>query len=83
MQKSVLVPPMGFVGFSQSSQATRNEFGRAAGSRSSAAPRSRRRSKSASKKRVSRRTGKKRSGNKLKFGSPAWQKKYKVGKYKK
>lgn len=46
----------------------------------------RRRRRRGKKAKATRRKGKKRGtkkGRKMKFGSPAWQKKYKVGKYRK
>lgn len=79
---AMLIPPGGFAGFAQMTPASRIALSR--GSTSRAAPRRRRRSKkaSASRSKVAR-NGRKASGRKLKFGSPAWQKKYRVGKFAK
>lgn len=66
---SAFVPPGGFVGFSQMTPASRAALLPRSGSRSS----SRRRRKAAKSKKT--RT-KRSSGRKLKFGSPAWRKKY-------
>jgi len=75
-----IVPPGGLAGFAQMTPATKARFGQAVrGTRT--AGRRRRRSKGSAKKRVTR--ARKSSGRKMKFGSPAWQKKYKVGKFRK
>lgn len=72
-----LVPPGGFAGFSQMTPASRAALGQASGG--PARGRRRRKSKSASRPvRSKRARGSKRKGQgrKLKFGSPAWRKKY-------
>lgn len=74
----VIVPPGGFAGFQQQTPASRAAMfprGRASGTRT------RKRRTKAPKVRKARRA--KRSGGKMKFGSPAWQKKYKVGAFRK
>jgi hypothetical protein len=73
-----IVPPGGFAGFSQMTPASRVALSR--GTRTSG-PRRRRASNRAAPKRR-RSSARKRNGRKMKFGSPAWQKKYKVGKYR-
>jgi hypothetical protein len=76
---SIIVPPGGFAGFSQMTPASRASLFR--GSRGP----SRRRAATRKRRKV-RASGKKRRSNgkrKLKFGSPAWQKKYKVGRFRK
>lgn len=77
---SLVVPPGGFAGFSQMTPASR-----AALSRSVSRPRSRKRRASTGGKRSSRtRSSRKRGGTrKLRFGSLAWQRKYRVGKFAK
>lgn len=79
---SLIVPPGGFAGVAQMTPASRqalSPMGRAA-------VRSSRRQGvkvgSVRRRRKTRAKGK-RSGRKMKFGSPAWQKKYKVGKFAK
>lgn len=72
------MPPGGVAGFAQMTPASRIALTR--GTRGSAAPRRRRR-KSAAASRPRR--ARKSSGRKLKFGTPAWQKKYRVGKFAK
>ena len=74
------VPPGGFAGLSQMTPASRAALSPGGTTTRSSG---RRRRKSAKKTRRAS-SGKKRSGGrKLKFGSPAWQKKYRVGKYAK
>jgi len=76
----MIVPPGGHAGFTQMTPASKAAWfqpSRSSGSR-------RKRSKKARAARsTSSRSSRKRSkgGRKMKFGSPAWQKKYKVGKY--
>jgi len=78
------IPPGGYLGFAQMVPAARaalagqtaQRFGSVMQSRSGGA---RRRKKA----KAARRAGASNKGRKMKFGSPAWQKKYKVGKYKK
>ena len=79
------VPPGGFAGFSQMAPASKASL--FPGGRTRTGSGVRRRRKGSSSKRTTRarvvRAGKSRKGRKMKFGSPAWQKKYKVGKYRK
>lgn len=74
---------MGFAQLPAASKWALLGYGRKGGARSASAPRRRRRKAKA----VARRTKKRASGgrrkSKLKFGSPAWQKKYKVGRFNK
>jgi hypothetical protein len=76
----VIVPPGGFAGFSQMTPASKASLFRGGPARSSGR---RRRTKGTKRKRGV--LAKKRGGRKtrMKFGSPAWQKKYKVGKFAK
>lgn len=71
------VPPGGFVSNSQQTVAARAAQGQYA--RSAMTTRTRRRKKSKSAK---KRAKKRASGRKLKFGSPAWRKKFMKGKRK-
>jgi len=75
----MFIPPGGAAGFVQMTPASRLALTRGT-TRTAASPRRKRRraSKAAAPKRRA-----KASGRKMKFGSPAWQKKYKVGKYRK
>lgn len=76
-----IVPPGGFAGFSQMTPASRVALfpgGRSA-SRSSGRRKKARRSKTARSSSSTRRSG----SRKPKFGSPAWQKRYRVGKFAK
>lgn len=80
MASGLIVPPGGFAGFNQMTPASRGALlapGRGGGGGR------RRRRKTAKKATRRRASGKKRSGGKLKFGSPAWQRKYKVGRFAK
>lgn len=77
MASSFIVPPGGFAGFQQMTPASRASL--FPGGRGRATTGRRRRKKSASRKT----TRAKRGGRKMKFGSPAWQKKYRVGKFAK
>ena len=72
-----IVPPGGFAGFSQMTPASRAALGRVGGTGNG----KRRRRKKA--RAASKRTRSAKGGRRMKFGSPAWQKKYKVGKFKK
>ena len=74
----MIIPPGGFAGFSQMTPASRIALTQ--GSTRSTGVRRRRRSKRASRSK-SARSGRSKSGRKMKFGSPAWQKKYRVGKF--
>lgn len=78
---SIIVPPGGFQGFSQMTPASRAALGGVR--RGSGARRKTKRVKRAKSTRRASTKRAKRSGRKMKFGSPAWQKKYKVGKYRK
>lgn len=64
------VPPGGFAGFSQMTPASKRALTPMGSMRATG----RRKRKSATK--AKRRTGGKAKGRKLKFGSPAWRKKY-------
>lgn len=66
-----VVPPGGFAGFSQMTPASRAALG-GRGSRSSGTRRRRKKKAKAVRRASSRRA----KGRKLKFGSPAWRKKY-------
>lgn len=72
-----VVPPGGFAGFSQMTPASRARLSQIPGSRGGG--RRRRRKAVKAKGRRRRTSGKGR----MKFGSPAWQKKYRVGKFAK
>lgn len=78
-----IVPPGGFSAFAQMTPASRAALG---GNTRTARPGRRRRRKGSTSKRT-RSAGRVRAGGKrksrMKFGSPAWQKKYKVGKFRK
>ena len=77
-----IVPPGGFAGFSQMTPASRAALSRGGASRGSSSRRRRRKSGRVKAKRG--RSAKRRaSGRKMKFGSPAWQRKYRVGKFAK
>lgn len=77
----MIVPPGGFAGYAQMTPASRAAWsGR--GTISSGGRRKKSRSKRLKRSATSARTPR-RSGRKLKFGSPAWQKKYRVGKFAK
>lgn len=72
-----IVPPGGFAGFSQMTAASRRAL--TAGRTTTGTRRKRRKKASAKRgKRAAR-----AKGRKLKFGSPAWRKKYGTGKRKK
>jgi hypothetical protein len=66
------VPPGGFAGFSQMTPASRAAL---VGTRRAPASRKRRKKASGSRSKVAR-NGRSKGGRKLKFGSPAWRKKY-------
>lgn len=65
-----IVPPGGFAGFSQMTAASRAALSKFGSRRTTG---KRRKARASSRKRTSSR---KRKGRKLKFGSPAWRKKY-------
>lgn len=74
-----IVPPGGFAGFSQMTPASRAALGRVGGTPYKRGRRKRgKKAKGSSTRR--RASG---GGRKIKFGSPAWRKKYKLGKAKK
>lgn len=73
------VPPGGLAGFNQMTAASRRALFPSGSGRATTGRR--RRTKSSSRRRM--RTRAKSGGRKLKFGSPAWQRKYKVGKFAK
>jgi len=74
------IPPGGYAGFAQMTPASRLALTR--GTTMSRGTKRRRKSKKTKTKRAGKRRSTKRK-SKMKFGSPAWQKKYKVGKYRK
>lgn len=74
----LIVPPGGFAGYSQMTPASRA----ALGSRGPAARRTTKRRRK-TKAKATRRAKRSSGGRKMKFGSPAWQKKYRVGKFAK
>jgi hypothetical protein len=77
---AMIIPPGGMAGFAQMTPASRLALTGVSAARSPA----RRRRKSTKKAaRASRGRGTRKSNGKMKFGSPAWQKKYKVGKFAK
>jgi len=82
---TLIVPPGGFSGFSQMTPASRAALGtpnwRQKGLKRK---KTRRKSKAKSRRAIRSASPRKRrtSGRKMKFGSPAWQKKYKVGKFR-
>jgi len=76
-----IVPPGGFAGFSQMTAATRARFAQGVGRTRTSSGRRRRRKGSTKKVRARARSRSRKS--RMKFGSPAWQKKYRVGKYNK
>jgi hypothetical protein len=77
---TLIVPPGGFQGFSQMTPASKAALGARRGS----TKRKKTRRKASKVARRARATTRRAKGSrKMKFGSPAWQKKYKVGKYRK
>lgn len=82
MPHSFTIPPGGAIGFSQMMPASRWAllgYGRGGGS-TRGTSRKRRKAKRATRK-AKRASGKRKT--RMKFGSPAWQKKYKVGRFNK
>jgi len=79
MGNGIVVPPGGFAGFAQMAPASKASLFpsgvRSTGTR-------RRRKAKARGKRKARASGSRTRGRKIKFGSPAWRKKYKLGKKK-
>jgi len=74
---SFVVPPGGFAGFAQMTPASRASLFPGTATRTGGRTR-RRKGKRAKTVRAKRRS----KGRKIKFGSPAWRKKYKLGKRK-
>lgn len=74
---AMIIPPGGFAGFAQMMPASRIALTK--GTRAGGGTRRRKRKAKATMRRASR---KRSGGRKMKFGSPAWQKKYRVGKYR-
>lgn len=74
----VIIPPGGFAGFSQMTPASRARLSQIPRGNGGGGRRRRRKAKKAASGRR-RRSG----GRRLKFGSPAWQKKYRVGRFAK
>lgn len=79
MANNMVVPPGGFQGFSQMAPASQRALFPGGGR----SPK-RRKAKSSSRRTTKRAKSArgKRAGRKIKFGSPAWRKKYKLGKKK-
>lgn len=73
------IPPGGYAGFAQMTPASRLALSSSLGSNRGGGRR-RRKKKTAKRAKRAKRAS---SGRKMKFGSPAWQKKYKVGKFRK
>lgn len=87
MASGLIVPPGGFAGFSQMTVASRAALSRGGSSRGPSRSRRRKGRKTKARrpisaKRSTRRT-KRGGGRRMKFGSPAWQRKYRVGKFAK
>jgi len=77
-----IVPPGGFMGFAQMTPASRLSLGQR-GTRGTSKRRRKKGKKTRKASSTRRRKSTKKRKSKMKFGSPAWQKKYKVGKYAK
>lgn len=75
-----IVPPGGLAGFAQMTPASKRSLFSGPRGSGRAPTRKRRRKATKARTRKSRKSG---GGRKMKFGSPAWQKKYKVGKFRK
>lgn len=75
---TTIVPPGGFVGFNQMTPASQRALFPSRGGGNGGTRR--RRAKKSPKRAAKARRG---TGRKMKFGSPAWQKKYKVGRFAK
>ena len=78
---NMIVPPGGHAGFSQMTPASRVAL--FPGQRSRGASRKRSGTSRRRRSTSTRKRGSSKSGRKLKFGSPAWQKKYGVGRFAK
>lgn len=72
---NIVVPPGGFAGFSQMTPASRASLFPPGSRRASTSGKRRKKGKRA-------KTARRKAGRKIKFGSPAWRKKYKLGKKK-
>ncbi len=70
---SLRIPPGGFAGFAQMTPASRLALAEAANNRAPTRRRKRRTVRKAARKSAARKKG---NARKLKFGSPAWRKKY-------
>jgi hypothetical protein len=79
---SFFVPPGGFSGFSQMTPASKAALTGVRGVTRGSGRRRRRKVKAKGRRR-STRAKRSSGGRKMKFGSPAWQKKYRVGKFAK
>lgn len=77
----VFIPPGGFSGFAQMTPASRIALTQ--GVRNGNGNGTRRRRRKAKAAAAPRRARKAKGSRKMKFGSPAWQKKYRVGKFAK
>lgn len=75
---AIRVPPGGFAGFNQMTPASRLALREAVGNGSNGTRRRRRKAKASGKtsRKRKRRGARRAKGRKLKFGSPAWRKKY-------
>ncbi len=76
----MIVPPGGYAAFAQHTPATKAAWFTPSGRRKVGGGRKRRRRAAAKAARRAKRT---QRGRKMKFGSPQWQKKYRVGKFAK
>ena len=77
-----IIPPGGWAGFSQMTPASRAMLSRGS-TRTARAGGRRRRRKGSTKAKGRVRARARSTGRKIKFGSPAWQKKYRVGAFAK
>lgn len=75
-----IVPPGGHAGFMQMTPASKAALSRGV---RSGGPRRRRRKATKVARAARKRTKSKKGGGRMKFGSPGWQKKYRVGKFAK
>jgi len=76
----MFIPPGGMAGFVQMTPASRVALTRGAANRPATGTRRRRRKARA--KTARKASARRSNGRKLKFGSPAWRKKYNLGKKK-
>jgi hypothetical protein len=77
-----IIPPGGFAGFNSMTPASRRALF-PGGARTGSTGKRRRRKASKVARKARRTTRARKGGKRLKFGSPAWQKKYRVGKFAK